>query len=119
MAEEQKTLRVVSWNVNGLYSTLKDAASRYQSASYYFSDVLRADIVCFQEAKIQEEKLEKWMAFVPSYDSYWAFSQEKKGYSGKWKICVSLSSMLKKALVFSNGFVRNAIYHVWLLFQSW
>jgi hypothetical protein len=48
MAEEQKTLRVVSWNVNGLYSTLKDAASRYQSASYYFSDVLRADIVCFQ-----------------------------------------------------------------------
>jgi hypothetical protein len=48
MAEEQKVLRVVSWNVNGLYSTLKDAASRYQSASYYFSDVLHADIVCFQ-----------------------------------------------------------------------
>jgi hypothetical protein len=48
MAEEQKILRVVSWNVNGLYSTLKDAASRYQSASNYFSDVLHADIVCFQ-----------------------------------------------------------------------
>lgn len=60
-----------------------------------------------QEAKIQEEKLEKWMAFVPSYDSYWAFSQEKKGYSGKWEICVSFSSMLKKVLVFSNGFCEK------------
>lgn len=84
-----------------------------------FSLAMACLVVSEQEAKIQEEKLEKWMAFVPSYDSYWAFSQEKKGYSGKWKICVSLSSMLKKVLVFSNGFVRNAIYHVWLLFQSW
>lgn len=36
-----------------------------------------------QEAKIQEEKLEKWMACVPGYDSHWAFSQVKKGYSGE------------------------------------
>ena len=35
-----------------------------------------------QEAKIQEEKLEKWMACVPGYESFWAFSLVKKGYSG-------------------------------------
>lgn len=76
------TMRIVCWNVNGLYVTLKDAASRYTSASHYFSHTLNADIVCFQEAKIQEERLEKWMACVEGYDSHWAFSQEKKGYSG-------------------------------------
>ena len=35
-----------------------------------------------QEAKIQEEKLEKWMACVPGYESFWAFCLVKKGYSG-------------------------------------
>lgn len=75
-------MRIVSWNVNGLYNTLKDASVRHSSASHYFSEVLKADIVCFQEAKIQEEKLEKWMACVPGYDSVWAFSRAKKGYSG-------------------------------------
>ena len=33
-------------------------------------------------AKIQEEKLEKWMACVPGYESFWAFCLVKKGYSG-------------------------------------
>lgn len=75
-------MRIVSWNINGLYNTLKDAGHRHSSVSNYFSQVLRADILCFQEAKIQEEKLEKWMACVPSYESFWAFCLVKKGYSG-------------------------------------
>ncbi|KAJ7526235.1 hypothetical protein O6H91_17G089200 [Diphasiastrum complanatum] len=78
----QPTWHLRCWNVNGLLNTLKDAAHRYSSASHYFAQVLQADIVCFQEAKIQEEKLEKWMAFVHGYDSFWAFSKIKKGYSG-------------------------------------
>ncbi|MCO5593298.1 hypothetical protein L7F22_047306 [Adiantum nelumboides] len=75
-------MRILSWNVNGLYTTLKDAAARHSSVSNYFSTVLNADIICFQEAKLQEEKLEKWMACVPGYESFWAFSKDKKGYSG-------------------------------------
>ncbi|KAI5062045.1 hypothetical protein GOP47_0022584 [Adiantum capillus-veneris] len=75
-------MRILSWNVNGLYTTLKDAAVRHSSISNYFSNVLNADIICFQEAKVQEEKLEKWMACVPGYESFWAFSKDKKGYSG-------------------------------------
>ena len=38
--------------------------------------------ICTQEAKVQEEKLEQWMACVPEYESFWAFSTAKKGYSG-------------------------------------
>lgn len=76
------TMRIVNWNINGLYNTLKDAGHRHSSVSNYFSQVLRADILCFQEAKIQEEKLEKWMACVPGYESFWAFCLVKKGYSG-------------------------------------
>jgi exonuclease III len=36
-----------------------------------------------QEAKVREDKLEKWLACVPGYESFWAFSQNKKGYSGE------------------------------------
>ncbi|CAM6082517.1 unnamed protein product [Calypogeia fissa] len=75
-------MRIVSWNVNGLQTTLKDATHRFTNISKYFTTILKADIVCFQEAKIQEEKLEKWMACVPGFESFWAFSQAKKGYSG-------------------------------------
>ncbi|GLJ08923.1 hypothetical protein SUGI_0098660 [Cryptomeria japonica] len=75
-------MRIISWNVNGLYNTLKDAAYRYDSVSNYFCNCLRAEIICFQEAKIQEEKLEKWMACVPKFESFWAFCSVKKGYSG-------------------------------------
>lgn len=75
-------MRIFSWNVNGLRTTLKDVAACHTSASNYFCQVLNADIVCFQEAKIQEEKLEKWIACVDGYHSHWAFSREKKGYSG-------------------------------------
>lgn len=75
-------MRIVSWNINGLYNTLKDAGHRHSSVSNYFTQLLRADVLCFQEAKIQEEKLEKWMACVPGYESFWAFCLVKKGYSG-------------------------------------
>ena len=39
-------------------------------------------LIRIQEAKVQEEKLEQWMACVPEYESFWAFSTAKKGYSG-------------------------------------
>lgn len=29
-----------------------------------------------------EDKLQKDLACVPGYESFWAFSREKKGYSG-------------------------------------
>ncbi|GAQ78726.1 putative endonuclease/exonuclease/phosphatase family protein [Klebsormidium nitens] len=75
-------MHIVSWNVNGLPTTLKEASYHHGSVENYFAQVLKADIVCFQEAKVREDRLEKWLACVPGYESFWAFSQNKKGYSG-------------------------------------
>ncbi|GBG89045.1 hypothetical protein CBR_g48654 [Chara braunii] len=80
--EAPSCLRIVSWNVNGVATTLKEVINRYGTVEHFFEKEIKADIVCIQEAKIQEEKLEKWLALVPGFDSYWAFSREKKGYSG-------------------------------------
>eukprot|EP00897_Mesotaenium_endlicherianum_P003466 jgi/Mesen1/3147/ME000184S02212 len=75
-------MRIFSWNVNGLPTTLLDVRNRYTCISTYFKDYLHADIVCFQEAKVQEERLDKVLACVPGYESFWAFSRTRKGYSG-------------------------------------
>ncbi|CAI5513404.1 unnamed protein product [Closterium sp. Naga37s-1] len=75
-------MRVVSWNINGLPTTFKEAGSKYGSVANFFSNVLRADVLCLQEAKVAEERVERAWALVEGYDSYWAFSRDKKGYSG-------------------------------------
>eukprot|EP00850_Spirogloea_muscicola_P018560 SM000171S03249 [mRNA] locus=s171:197766:199857:- [translate_table: standard] len=38
--------------------------------------------VVSQEVKVQEDRLEKWLVCVPGYESFWAFSRARKGYSG-------------------------------------
>lgn len=42
-------------------------------------DVLEADIVCFQETKIQQKDLTDDMVIVPGWDSYFTFPKHKKG----------------------------------------
>lgn len=38
--------------------------------------------LCVQETKLVETQLTKSLALVPGYESYWAFSKDRKGYSG-------------------------------------
>lgn len=45
-------------------------------------DILEADIVCFQETKIQRKDLRDDMVLVPGFDCYWSLPRHKKGYSG-------------------------------------
>lgn len=45
-------------------------------------DILEADIICFQETKIQRKDLEAPMVLVPGFDCYWSLPRYKKGYSG-------------------------------------
>ncbi|KAF8416273.1 DNA lyase Apn2, partial [Tirmania nivea] len=45
-------------------------------------DTLEADIVCFQELKIQKRELTDGMVLVPGWDCYFTFPKHKKGYSG-------------------------------------
>jgi len=43
---------------------------------------LNADIICFQEHKLQLKEITSQMANVPGFDGYFSFSKAKKGYSG-------------------------------------
>ncbi|KAL9060883.1 MAG: hypothetical protein Q9206_000817 [Seirophora lacunosa] len=45
-------------------------------------DILEADIVVFQETKIQRKDLVDDMVLVPGWDCYWSLPKHKKGYSG-------------------------------------
>ncbi|KAL8966985.1 MAG: hypothetical protein Q9183_003125, partial [Haloplaca sp. 2 TL-2023] len=45
-------------------------------------DILEADIVIFQETKIQRKDLVDDMVLIPGWDCYWSLPKHKKGYSG-------------------------------------
>jgi AP endonuclease 2 len=42
-------------------------------------DILEADIVCFQELKIQRKDLRDDMVLVPGWDCFFTFPKHKKG----------------------------------------
>ncbi len=70
-----KELRLISWNVNGLRAALKKD---------FFESVTRMnpDVLMLQETKLQEDQRTDEMTQFPPYESYWAYSTVKKGYSG-------------------------------------
>ena len=45
-------------------------------------DILEADIVVFQETKIQRKDLRDDMVLVPGWDCYWSLPKHKKGEQG-------------------------------------
>ncbi|KAK9908864.1 hypothetical protein WJX75_003939 [Coccomyxa subellipsoidea] len=78
-------MRILVWNINALMPTIPNFALKHGSLKGFFEEH-NADVVCFQlyqETKLQnEEKLTKETACVDGFESFWTFSQEKKGYSG-------------------------------------
>lgn len=42
-------------------------------------DILEADIVVFQESKIQRKDLVDDMVLIPGWDCYWSLPKHKKG----------------------------------------
>jgi exodeoxyribonuclease-3 len=90
-----KTLRLVSWNVNGFRAVYKKG----------FLDWLHKespDILCLQETKAEEAQIQKELKEVEGY--HWTFcsSKAKKGYSG-----VALFSKEKPKQV-TEGFGKDA-----------
>ncbi len=69
-------MELVSWNVNGLRSIVKD--------DYWakFLHGVKPDIFCLQETKATPEQLPEELREVPGFSSFFASSQVKKGYSG-------------------------------------
>ena len=80
------TLRVLSWNVNGLRAAHKKGLLEWMAED-------NPDILCLQEIKANEDQLPAEVREIESYKAYFA-SAERKGYSG-----VAIYSKLEPASV--------------------
>jgi exodeoxyribonuclease-3 len=67
-------MKIVSWNVNGIRAVMKKDFDRTFAA-------LRADVLCLQETKAQDDQVQEALAWLDGHYIY-SFSAEKKGYSG-------------------------------------
>ena len=70
---DNRELRLVSWNVNGLRAVIKKDPSFLEIA-----EGLHADVLALQETKLQEGQLD---VELPGYHQTWSYA-ERKGYSG-------------------------------------
>jgi AP endonuclease 2 len=89
-------MKIVTWNVNGLSSVVNyppwnDSPTPFKVDTVTFDSLIitqtlleqfSADIICFQEHKLQQRDITASMANVPGFDGYFTFSQSRKGYSG-------------------------------------
>ncbi len=67
-------MKICSWNVNGIRAAAKKGFLdwiKYESP----------DILCLQETKAHVDQLEKELADIPGYNSYWN-AAKRRGYSG-------------------------------------
>ncbi len=71
----KKTIKLVSWNVNGLRAVIK------KNFFECFKSI-GADIFAIQETKLQEHQLADEVKNIDGYESFWSYSTVKKGYSG-------------------------------------
>lgn len=70
---DNRELRLVSWNVNGLRAVMKKDPNFLEIA-----EGLNADVLALQETKLQEGQLDVGLA---GYHQTWSYA-ERKGYSG-------------------------------------
>lgn len=73
--------RLISWNVASWPPTLRNAAYTHGSVATFFA-FLGADVLALQEAKVAPAKLTRELACVEGWESFWAFSTARLGYSG-------------------------------------
>jgi len=67
-------MKLVSWNVNGIRAAMKKDFSQSFSS-------LSPDVLCLQETKAQDDQVFEALDWLDDYHLF-AFSAEKKGYSG-------------------------------------
>jgi exodeoxyribonuclease III len=69
-------MKIISWNTNGLRATAKQGFFEPLFKQY------KPDIVCLQETKVEPEQLPEDVRNLAGYQSYFAYSKGRKGYSG-------------------------------------
>ncbi|KAE8395341.1 Endonuclease/exonuclease/phosphatase [Aspergillus alliaceus] len=74
--------RITTWNVNGIRNPFSYEPWRGKRTFESMFEILEADIVVFQETKIQLKDLRDDMVLVPGWDCYFSLPRIKKGYSG-------------------------------------
>ncbi|KAK9819914.1 hypothetical protein WJX72_003899 [[Myrmecia] bisecta] len=79
--EAAGTLRLMIWNINSLVPTVRNFILKYGSFRGFFEEH-SVQIACLQETKMLDDKLTKDLVCLEGYESFWATSREKKGYSG-------------------------------------
>ncbi|KAG5513989.1 hypothetical protein PMAC_000611 [Pneumocystis sp. 'macacae'] len=90
-------MRLVSWNCNGIRNLFDYYPWCSEKSFEFIFRKLKADIICFQETKIQRKDLTYDMINVPGYLAFYTFSKKKKGYSGvaiyvKQSFCIPLKA---------------------------
>ena len=74
MGGEGRTLRLMSWNVNGLRAVHKKGFLDWLAEA-------APDVLCLQETKVSDGQVPDELLNVAGYSSYFAYP-ERKGYSG-------------------------------------
>ncbi|KAE8148544.1 DNA lyase Apn2 [Aspergillus avenaceus] len=74
--------RITTWNVNGIRNPFSYEPWRGKRTFEAMFEILEADIVVFQETKIQRKDLRDDMVLVPGWDCHFSLPRIKKGYSG-------------------------------------
>ncbi|KAF7590154.1 Class II abasic (AP) endonuclease [Aspergillus hancockii] len=74
--------RITTWNVNGIRNPFSYEPWRGNRTFEAMFEILEADIVVFQETKIQRKDLRDDMVLVPGWDCHFSLPRVKKGYSG-------------------------------------
>lgn len=85
MVPPEHTLRIVSFNVNGLRAILKRQYGPTATIKHFLADVGHdADVVCLQETKLREQELQSahTLAVAEGWESFFSCSTSKRGYSG-------------------------------------
>ncbi|KAG4301361.1 hypothetical protein PCK1_002287 [Pneumocystis canis] len=90
-------MKLISWNCNGIRNLFEYYPWNLEKTFKFMFEKLDADILCFQETKIQKKDLTYDMINVPGYLAFYTFSKKKKGYSGvaiyvKQSLCTPLKA---------------------------
>ncbi|EPY49305.1 AP-endonuclease Apn2 [Schizosaccharomyces cryophilus OY26] len=75
-------MRIVSWNVNGIQNPFNYYPWNNKKSYKEVFEELKADIVCFQELKMQKDSFPQEFALIEGYEGYFTFPTTRKGYSG-------------------------------------
>lgn len=82
-------MKILCWNINSLLPTVRNAEFKFGSWLDFLKS-LDLDVLCLQETKLTQDKLTAEISILKGYESFWACSQSKKGYSG---VCTYVSSV--------------------------